>query len=53
VDAGYKTPWIMKQIIDSQRIPAVPYRRPMTKEGFVYGLKQFYYLNCLPQGQCH
>lgn len=34
VDAGYKTPWIMKQIIDSQRIPAVPYKRPMTKDGF-------------------
>ncbi|SMC92457.1 IS1182 family transposase [Sporomusa malonica] len=34
VDAGYKTPWIMKQIIDSNRIPAVPYKRPMTKSGF-------------------
>lgn len=34
VDAGYKTPWIMKQIIDSKRIPAVPYKRPMTKDGF-------------------
>lgn len=34
VDAGYKTPWIMKQIIDSERIPAVPYKRPMTKSGF-------------------
>lgn len=34
VDAGYKTPWIMKQIVDSKRIPAVPYKRPMTKEGY-------------------
>ena len=34
VDSGYKTPWIMKQIIDSARIPAVPYKRPMTKKGF-------------------
>lgn len=34
VDAGYKTPWIMKQIIDSRRIPAVPYKRPMTQEGY-------------------
>jgi transposase len=34
VDAGYKTPWIMKQVIDSQRIPAIPYKRPMTKEGY-------------------
>lgn len=34
VDAGYKTPWIMKQIIDSERIPCTPYKRPMTKKGF-------------------
>jgi transposase len=34
VDSGYKTPWIMKQIIDSGRLPSVPYKRPMTKEGF-------------------
>ena len=34
VDSGYKTPWIMKQIFDSGRIAAVPYKRPMTKEGF-------------------
>jgi len=34
VDSGYRTPWIMKQIFDSKRIAAVPYKRPMTKEGF-------------------
>jgi len=34
VDAGYKTPAIMKQIIDSGKVPCVPYKRPMTKEGF-------------------
>lgn len=34
VDAGYKTPWIMKQIIDSGRIPCTPYKRPMRKYGF-------------------
>ena len=32
-DAGYKTPWICKQIFDSGRIPSLPYKRPMTKEG--------------------
>jgi hypothetical protein len=32
-DAGYKTPWICKRILDDGRIPSVPYRRPMTKEG--------------------
>lgn len=34
VDSGYKTPWIMKQIIDSGKLPATPYKRPMTKQGF-------------------
>ena len=34
VDAGYKTPWIAKKIIDDGRIPSMPYKRPMTKKGF-------------------
>lgn len=34
IDSGYKTPWIMKQIFDSGRLPATPYKRPMTKKGF-------------------
>ena len=34
LDSGYKTPWIMKQIFDSGRLPATPYKRPMTKDGF-------------------
>jgi len=34
LDAGYKTPWIMKQILDSGRLPIVPYKCPMTKDGF-------------------
>lgn len=34
VDSGYKTPWIAKQIIDDGIIPAMPYKRPMTKQGF-------------------
>jgi len=33
IDSGYKTPWIMKQIIDCGRLPATPYKRPMTKQG--------------------
>ena len=33
MDAGYKTPWICKQIFDDGRIPSLPYKRPMTKEG--------------------
>ena len=34
MDAGYKTPWISKRIIDDGRIPVLPYKRPMGKEGF-------------------
>lgn len=34
VDSGYKTPWIMKQIIDSDRLLSTPYKRPMTQKGF-------------------
>ena len=33
MDAGYKTPWICKQIFDDGRIPSLPYKRPMTKQG--------------------
>jgi Transposase and inactivated derivatives len=49
VDAGYKTPWIMKQIIDSERIPAVPYKRPMTKAGFFKKAEYVYdeYYDCI------
>ena len=49
VDAGYKTPWIMKQIIDSERIPAVPYKRPMTKVGFFKKYEYVYdeYYDCI------
>jgi len=49
IDAGYKTPWIMKQIIDSNRIPAVPYKRPMTKSGFFKKYEYVYdeYNDCI------
>lgn len=33
MDAGYKTPWICKQVIGDGRIPSLPYKRPMTKRG--------------------
>jgi transposase len=33
LDAGYKTPWICKKIIEDGRIPSMPYKRPMTKTG--------------------
>jgi len=49
VDAGYKIPWIMKQIVDSSRIPAVPYKRPMTKDGFFKKYEYVYdeYYDCV------
>lgn len=34
IDSGYKTPWILKQIFDSGRLAATPYKRPMIKQGF-------------------
>jgi transposase len=48
LDAAYKTPWIMKQIFDSERLPAVPYKRPMTKEGFFKKYEYVYdeHLDC-------
>ena len=32
--SSYKTPPIVKQIIDSDKIPVMPYKRPMTKKVF-------------------
>ncbi|SHN72476.1 transposase [Desulfitobacterium chlororespirans] len=55
MDSAYKTPWIMKQIIDSERIPAVPYKRPMTKKGFFKKRDYVYddYYDCIlcPENQ--
>lgn len=49
VDSGYKSPWIMKQIFDSGRIAATPYKRPMTKEGFFKKYEYVYdeYYDCV------
>lgn len=32
MDAGYKTPWIAKKILDDSRIPILPYTRSKTKK---------------------
>ena len=32
-DEAYKTPWICKKIFDDERLPSMPYKRPMTKKG--------------------
>lgn len=49
LDAGYKTPAIMKEIINSGRIPCVPYKRPMTKDGYFKKYEYVYdeYFDCI------
>ena len=34
LDAGYKTPSVLRKIFLSGKLPAIPYTRPMTKDGF-------------------
>lgn len=54
-DAGYKTPWISKRILDDKRIPVFPYKRPMGKKGFYRPYEYIYdeYYDCVicPQDQ--
>lgn len=49
MDAGYKTPWICKQIFDDGRIPSLPYKRPMTKAGNLPWYEYVYdeYYDCI------
>lgn len=49
MDAGYKTPWICKQIFDDGRIPSLPYKRPMTKQGNLPWYEYVYdeYYDCI------
>jgi len=49
LDSAYKTPWIMKQVFDSQRLAATPYKRPMTKKGFFKKYDYVYdeYYDCI------
>ena len=48
-DAGYKTPWIAKRVIDDDRIPILPYKRPMGKSGFFRPYEFIYdeYFDCV------
>lgn len=47
-DAGYKTPYIAKLLIDDNTAPYMPYKRPMTKKGFFYKNEYVYdeYYDC-------
>lgn len=48
VDAGYVTPYICKTLIDDKILPAIPYKRPMTKRGFFKKYEYVYdrYYDC-------
>ena len=54
-DAGYKTPWICKRIIDDGRVPSLPYKRPMGNSNFMKPYSYVYdeYYDCVicPQNQ--
>ncbi len=55
MDAGYKTPWICKKVLDDGRIPVLPYKRPMGKAGFFRPYEYVYdeYYDCVlcPENQ--
>lgn len=49
VDAGYKTPWICKKVLDDNKEIMTPYKAPMTKKGFFKSYEFVYdeYYNCV------
>ena len=49
MDAGYKTPWICKKVIDDNKVPVLPYKRPMSKKGFFPPYEYLYdfYYDCV------
>lgn len=55
MDAGYKTPWICKKVFDDNRVPVLPYKRPMGKAGFFrpyeYVFDKFYDCVICPEDQ--
>jgi len=48
MDSAYKTPWICKRIIDDKRQASLPYKCPMTKDGFFRKYEYVYdeYFDC-------
>jgi len=55
VDAGYKTPYNCKTLIDQEIRPVMPYTRPMTKDGFFkkyeYAYDEYYDCYICPNNQ--
>lgn len=54
-DAGYVTPYIAKHCFDNNVIPVLPYKRPMTKDGFFkkydYVYDEYYDQYICPENQ--
>ena len=55
MDSAYKTPWIAKKVIDDGRVPVLPYKRPIGKDGFFrpyeYVLDEYYNCVICPQNK--
>jgi transposase len=55
MDAAYRTPWICKRVFGDNRKASLPYKRPMTKEGFFKKYEYVYdeYYDCVlcPENQ--
>lgn len=49
VDAGYKTPWILKKVLDEGRNIATPYKRVASRKGFFKSYEYVYdeYHDCV------
>jgi len=49
MDCGFKTPWICKRVLDDKRLPVLPYKRPMGKDGFFRPYEYVYdeYYDCI------
>lgn len=54
-DAGYKTPAIAQHLNENEILPALPYTRPRTKEGYLkkqdYVFDEYYDCYICPEGQ--
>lgn len=55
MDAGFKTPWICKKVLDDNRIPVLPYKRPMGNSDFYRPYSYVYdeYYDCVICPQNH
>jgi transposase len=49
MDSAYRTPWICKKVFESGRQAVLPYKRPMTKDGFFKKYEYVYdeYYDCI------